>query len=581
MAGGRASTIAAVAHTATAPHTATALSSSQSHRAKKTTPGRILGPRLLFILTTITLLVFGLVMVYSASFVEAFTNPDIQDGSYIFRRQLQLTGLGLLLFAVAVAVNYHIWNSFLSWAPWALIVVLLVITWVMGNEELGGKRWIDVFGHNLQPSEFAKIALLLLVGKLLVKLYESDKKTPVLIQIAVAIALPILLIMLQPDFGTALIVLVGIVAIAWFGEFPLKPLVIAFACIIALAIPAILLASFRVNRIKAWFDPWAYASEEGYQIVNSFYAFADGGVTGVGLGMSHQKYLYLPQPHNDLIFPIIGEEFGLIGAAAVVVLFMLFLYSAYRIARGAPDLYGRVIAGASATLIGFQAFLNMLCMVNLLPLTGKPLPFFSAGGSSIIVTLILVGLILNVSLRSNSSPVANQRRDDLLIIEGGRAAAQRQGSGVFVGWSRLGELFHRQSAQPKSSGAFASQLRKAPVGAPARVPANPMLRMSPARNRGRDGSNLSGDIGAGSTGRGVALSTSTRGTGGTRNVGSARAAGSARNTTTARTATTTAVRAPVATTTRATTTARNARARAANPRSLNNRSPGARKDTLQ
>jgi hypothetical protein len=182
-----------------------------------------------------------------------------------------------------------------------------------------------------------------------------------------------------------------------------------------------------MGRIDAWLDPWSYANNEGYQIVNSFYAFADGGVTGVGLGMSHQKYLYLPQPHNDLIFPIIGEEFGLIGAALVVVLFLLFLYAAFRIARNAPDLYGRLVAGAAATMIGFQAFLNMLCMVNLLPMTGKPLPFFSAGGSSIIVTLMLVGLIINVSLRSRVSDGSAERRDELLIIEGGRVNSRGGG----------------------------------------------------------------------------------------------------------------------------------------------------------
>jgi cell division protein FtsW len=573
MASGRTSTISAAPRTASAARTASASRTasappSLSHRPKATVPAHILGPRLLFILTTIALLVFGLVMVYSASFVEAFTNPDIQDGSFIFRRQLLLTGLGLLALILTVVIDYHVWNTFVSWVPWILITVLLVLTLAMGNEELGGKRWVDVFGYNLQPSEFAKIALLLLAGMLLVKLRQSRERTSILILIAAAIGLPTLLILFQPDLGTALIALVGIVAVAWFGELSMKPLAIAVAFIVVIAAAAILLAGFRMDRIDAWLDPWAYASDGGYQIVNSFYAFADGGVTGVGLGMSHQKYLYLPQPHNDLIFPIIGEEFGLIGATMVVVLFMLFLYAAYRIARGAHDLYGRVIAGASATLIGFQAFLNMLCMVNLLPMTGKPLPFFSAGGSSIIVTLILVGLILNVSFRSNSSYAADQRRDDLLIIEGGRGAAQRQGSGSFVGQTRFGELFYRRRVQSKSLAAPVSQTRKAPVSASVRVPINPMLSMSPARNRGRNGGSVSGDIGAGNTGKGAASNAGIRGAGGARSAGGARASASAAVRTRASASASVRARASVA-------------SRGAGSRSLNSRPSGDPKGILR
>jgi cell division protein FtsW len=391
------------------------------------TPAHILGPRLLFIFTTIALVIFGLVMVYSASFVESFTDPAIQDSSYIFKRQLILVGAGIIALVVTTLIDYRVWNSPVSWIPWAAVVVLLILTWAMGNEELGGKRWFDLFGFNLQPSEFAKIALLLVAGMLLVKLRGASDMTSPLILTAVAIGVPVLFILLQPDLGTTLIALVGIVAVAWFGELSMKPLAIALVAIVVVAAAAVLFAGFRMGRIEAWLDPWAYASNEGYQIVNSFYALADGGVTGVGLGLSHQKYLYLPQPHNDLIFPIIGEELGLIGAAVVAVLFLLFLFSAYRIARNASDLYGRIIAGAGATMIGFQAFLNMLCMVNLLPMTGKPLPFFSAGGSSIIVTLMVAGLILNVSLRSGSEGGAEKRREDLLIIEGGRLDARAGG----------------------------------------------------------------------------------------------------------------------------------------------------------
>jgi cell division protein FtsW len=480
------------------------------HRAKAATPRRILAPRLLFIAVTAALVVFGLVMVYSASFVEGFTNPNIQDSSYIFRHQLMLVGVGLAALIVTLIIDYRVWNGFASVIPWAAVVLLLIFTLATGNEALGGKRWLDLFGFNLQPSEFAKIAILLVSGMLLVRLRASTNARPLVIMIAASVGIPALLIMLQPDLGTTLIALAGFIAVAYFGELSMKPLFIAVVLIALIAAAATLFTGFRMGRIDAWLDPWAYADNEGYQIVNSLYAFADGGVTGVGLGMSHQKYLYLPLPHNDLIFPIIGEEFGLIGAALVVVLFLLFLYAAFRIARNAPDLYGRVIAGAAATMIGFQAFLNMLCMVNLLPMTGKPLPFFSAGGSSIIVTLMLVGLIINVSLRSKISDGAVERRDQLLIIEGGRVnprgggqrggqplskgrnSRQMSGGGIPQVGSSRGRALRNGGAQAKTAPAKAVRMTAARTGAartgtaapmPTKLPAKQQFRKPPAQTK--------------------------------------------------------------------------------------------------
>jgi cell division protein FtsW len=452
---------------------------------------------------TVALLVYGLVMVYSASFVESFTDPNIQDGASIFRHQLKLVGIGLVVFVIATAVDYRVWNTIAVWVPWVLVIVLLVFTLVDGNSELGGQRWVDLLGVSFQPSEFAKIALILLVGMLLFKVQENNRRNQSFVLMAIAVIIPIVLILRQPDLGTALIALVGLVAVAWFGEFSMKPIAIAVALIALVVVGTILFTDFRMGRIDAWLNPWEYADAEGYQIVNSLYAFADGGLTGVDLGMSHQKYLYLPQPHNDFIFPIIGEEFGLIGTCVVVVLFVLFLYSAYRIAHNANDLYGRMIVGASASVIGFQAFLNMLCAVNLLPITGKPLPFFSAGGSSIIATLILVGLILNVSLRSGRAVEADQRRDGFLIIEGGRNAARYQDEDPGpVGRVRPGRTFRRQPARAASATAKGPRLRTTPApararasgkpasasggpaSAPARASGNPLLNMSPARSRG-------------------------------------------------------------------------------------------------
>ncbi len=383
-------------------------------------PAKILAPRLILILSTIALVIFGLVMVYSASFVEAYTNPEIADSAHIFRRQAILVGVGIVLMIAAALLDYRVWNTRLTWIIWLVVVALLVATMFVGTEINGGTRWVSVFGQQFQPSEFAKVAMILLASTLVIQLRESLNITPTIITIGVAVGLPVALIMLQPDLGTTLIIFAGIIAVAWFGELSMKPIAIAGMLVLFIAASAVMLAGFRMDRIDAWLDPFSYASSSGYQIVNSFYAFADGGIAGVGLGMSHQKYLYLPEPYNDLIFPIIGEEFGMIGCIVVILLFLAFLYASFRIARNAPDIYGRMVAGAAATMIGFQAFLNMLCMVGLFPMTGKPLPFFSAGGTSMIVTLILTGLILNVSLRSKVIDEAKERREELMIFEGGQ-----------------------------------------------------------------------------------------------------------------------------------------------------------------
>jgi cell division protein FtsW len=449
---------------------------------------------------TIILIAFGLVMVFSASFVEGFTNPDILDSSFIFRHQLVLVAIGLVALVAATLVPYWIWNTWGSWVPWALVVILLIAVLVVGNEELGGQRWIDIFGFSVQPSELAKPALVLIVAMLVLNLREVVS-TPFIWQIAAAVGLPVVLILIQPDLGTTIIILVGLLAVLYFAEVRVAPLLLGAGLVAIIGLAFIRFVDFRSDRIDAWLDPEGHASEAGYQIMNSLYAFAGGGPKGVGLGMSHQKYLYLPQPHNDLIFPIIGEEFGLVGTVAVIVFFLLFLYAAYHIARTAPDMYGRIVAGSAGTIIGFQAFLNMLCTVNLLPITGKPLPFFSAGGNSIIVTLILVGLILSVSFRSNVPDAAVQKRDEFRIYDGGQRPAQTRKHPApaqplrkqqpATARSKPNQQLRRPPAPAQTSTARSSssqQLRRpsAPSTSSAPSPAsvsrpNPVLKLSPAR----------------------------------------------------------------------------------------------------
>ncbi|NLG10868.1 MAG: putative lipid II flippase FtsW [Coriobacteriaceae bacterium] len=394
------------------------------------TPARIHGPRLMLIATVVILLAGGLVMIYSASSIVGLN--EYGNSAHYFTRQLSLILAGLVALAIAAWIPYTAWESLLSWSVWAFLVVLLILTLVLGTEELGAKRWVTLFGQSFQPSEFAKIAILLVIASLVVRLREQriDLSTFIKLMVA-AIAVPILLIAVQKDLGTIVIAAFGIIAVFWFGEFPRLPIFIGIGLLVIIGASSIVFEGYRQARISAFIDPWSDPLGSGYQIINAFYAFSDGGLFGVGLGMSRQKFLYLPEAHNDFIFAIIGEELGLVGALAVVILFILFLFAAFRIARNAPDLLGRIIAGTSATLIGSQAFLNIACVVGLAPVTGKPLPFISYGGTSVVAALILVGLILSVSFHSNVPDSASRRRDQLLVLDGGaRSRSPQQERGI-------------------------------------------------------------------------------------------------------------------------------------------------------
>jgi cell division protein FtsW len=491
-----------------AKHTSTPSTGALAATAQKPViPARILYPRLMLIVATVALLGLGLVMLCSASFVESFTDLGDKSSLYTFLRQLGWVAVGAVALGFAVGIDYRFWRApwpWVSWVPLILVVVLLAITLKWGLTLNGATRWLPVFGFSFEPSEFAKIAMLLTAAMLFIRLVEGSDLKSFLLSLAAVITLPSILILLQPDLGTVIIAVVGVAAVAWFAGLPLKPFVITLALIILVGVGYIGFENlfnpdgFHMKRIDNWIDTWAWFRSGGdaelvhdgnRQIVNALYAFGEGGMSGVGLGMSHQKYLYLSESSNDMILPIIGEELGLFWVVVVVALFLLFLYAAYRIAKDAPDLHGRVIAGAAATMIGFQAFLNMLCTVNILPLTGKPLPFFSAGGSSIIATLILVGLILNVSLRSTTSAEATVRRNQLLIFEGGRHTNEPSASLSGLYPSPVSG-FARASASVAKQPASRGRFRKPPVREPVAQSAKPAgsgqavpLRKPPARKK--------------------------------------------------------------------------------------------------
>lgn len=269
-----------------------------------------------------------------------------------------------------------------------------------------------------------------------------------LVQGFVVILMPLMLIYTtQSDLGTTLICFAGILMVLWLGEVPLKVIlgIVGAGLIFALLASTI---GYRADRL-IFLNPWNDGEGglgAGYQLIHSFYAFSQGGLFGVGLGNSREKFLYLPMSETDFIYAIIGEELGLIGALLVVVLFVLFLYAGLKIAQVASDGFGTMLAGGLTAMIVFQAFLNIGCVLGVLPTTGKPLPFISSGGSSLMASLIMLGIILSVSQGSNAPSIYEQRRDDLRVVRARGESSSRSHQNRYLS---LEERSSSQSAQRK------------------------------------------------------------------------------------------------------------------------------------
>lgn len=380
-------------------------------------PARIMRPRLIMIGTVTALVLFGLIMIYSASSVKALSLTG--DSAFYVKRQLICLVLGLGLMAFTSYVDYHTLRNCL-FILWLITVGMLLAVWLMGSDANGATRWVEIGPVRLQPSEFAKATIVLAAANLASEFYGGGNIDPgsFMLQIVVYIAAPMLLIFMQPDNGTVIIIMVMLFAILYNSGFPRDLLIkMAFAVFIV-GLIVILTIPYARQRVFNVFDTSSDYYGDNYQINQGFIAFGSGGLFGVGLGMSRQKYFYLPEAHNDFIFAIIGEEFGLLGTLLVIFAFALLLYEAIKIAQNAPDLLGQLIVIGCITLLITQMFVNIMGVLGMMPMSGKTLPFISYGGSSIMSCLMLVGLMINVSMRSTlPETVYDQRRSNLALAE--------------------------------------------------------------------------------------------------------------------------------------------------------------------
>ena len=344
------------------------------------------------------LLMMGLVTLFSATYYNA---QDGGDALSEVKKQLFGMAIGFVAMLFTSRIPYWFWGRHrVALAGLALSAVLLILVIIpgVGVYVNGSRRWLRLGPLSFQPSEFAKYALVLFVslalaarGKRVRRFFDG------ILPVLAAPAVAFLLILEQPNLSTAGSILIVSVILVMLAGAKWRHMLLLGGGGLAVGAYYAWSAPYRRARLLSFTDPFAKMSDEGYQLAQSLIAFGSGGLFGMGLGRGRQKYAYLPYPESDFIFAIVGEDFGLLGCVAVILLFIAFLFAGMRIALTCPERFGCLLAAGITAMITVQAFINMGVVIGILPTTGLPLPFFSAGGTSLSITMAAVGVLLSIS----------------------------------------------------------------------------------------------------------------------------------------------------------------------------------------
>ena len=356
----------------------------------------------ILLLSVIILSLFGLLMIYSSSNIWA--SYKFNDPYKYLKTQAIFIILGIFIINIIEKIPYQFYKKYSNHILLSCIILLvLVLIPGIGTIRNGSRSWFGIGGFGIQPSEFAKLGLIIYTSKYLNNNKVKNIKTSVL-PILLIVFIVFALIMLQPDFGTGIIIVISIIALLFVSgvnmSFFIKLGILGLIGIIILVI----IAPYRMQRIASFLNPWSDPLGSGFQIIQSLYAIGPSGLLGMGLGNSIQKHFYLPEPQTDFIFSIISEELGILGVIIVATLFITIIYRGFKISIKQEDNFAKYLSFGITFSLAFQTILNLMVVVGLIPVTGVTLPFLSYGGSSLLVSMAEIGILLNISKTNQQYP---------------------------------------------------------------------------------------------------------------------------------------------------------------------------------
>ena len=344
-------------------------------------------------ITVIILSLFGIIMIYSSSSIWA--NYKFNDSFHYVKYQSIFFIIGLFIMIIISKINYKVYYKYSNVILFfSFLLLILVLIPGIGSIRNGSRSWFGIGSLGIQPSEAAKISLIIFTSKYLSK---GNNKFIDIIPVLLIVSIFFLLIMLQPDLGTGLILFISIISILFIAGVNMKFFIGGGVIGLLGVILLIIIAPYRMNRITSFINPWKDPLGTGFQMIQSLYAIGPGGLLGNGYLNSIQKHFYLPEPQTDFIFSIICEEFGVVGALIVVGLFLILLYRGIKISNRCSDLFSKYLSFGILFQMIFQTVMNLSVVVGLIPVTGVTLPFLSYGGSSLLVSMASIGIILNIS----------------------------------------------------------------------------------------------------------------------------------------------------------------------------------------
>lgn len=347
--------------------------------------------------TILLLVTVGVIMVYSASSYTSFFG--MQDSMFFLKKQALWAVIGIIAMFFTIKLDYHLVKKHIALLMIVTTALLLVVFAFPANK--GAQRWIPLGFASLQPSEIAKYVVVAYTAKSLENKGENVKSffygiIPYFIVSGIFAAL----VLAEKNLSIASVIMIVTIIMIFVGGSKISHLVSLASVVGVLGVIFILIEPYRLDRLLNFRNPWADARDKGYQLIQSLLALGSGGITGLGIGQSRQKCYYIPEPHNDFIFSIIGEEMGFIGTTFVVLLFIIFVWRGIKIAMEAKDTFGSLLAVGITSVVAVQALINIAVVTGSMPVTGVPLPFISYGGSSLVLNLMAMGVLLNISRQS-------------------------------------------------------------------------------------------------------------------------------------------------------------------------------------